>query len=828
MPQRFDPRGRANRALLVGVPEYQEIQPRDLRAVNHNLVRLSEVLRTGKLFEPDEITVCRPEGVDDFTRALNEAVQSAEGLLLFYFAGHGAVPAAADELWLQMRNARVVAGSAAVFQGSQSWSQILGTLVSSRAEQIVVILDCCHAGNAALVWEAGREKQRVSQLMSVQANNLINSGPGTRPTPFTEQLLRILKGGVTGQGGDVGFHALSEELRSYMTKHFKTERPEPWEPQSRPATSGVDVLLATDLPPPVSKDLPPSWWRRRPPVTVGAAVVVVALLGCGAYVLPRLDPPVRCAPPLELRLLTDPDIETTVRKAATAYMASDANRTDDGCRRSGITTYSAGAADVVAAFRDDTEAWQQPATGDINPQRDIGSQPDIWIPAASADVERANSGTRPAFASLGDFQPLASSPIVLAVPESFAHDPSRLKGQKLAGLLAGLRTEYPRAQVRRADPEFTEAALLATSGLYATAASGRDAEKTVAQSGPPAPTARDLLCDLAEVDEVDDRTAVLVPEHLFTTGVGCESWSRAVRVAQYPDDVPGLDLTYVRVTWKNAQRDRDARNEAAEGFREWLGGKDGAEVFRADGFREPAGGGGTADTAGWAVQTVNGTLTDPGPLAGAASGDTMNEALRTYRSANGPGSVLFLLDSSGSMGDKWHGPSGAPGILKQSLRGLGDEDTYGVWSVGEKEGVSHTTLVGFGSHRNADAESTIDKRAEVEAVEADPYHALNDAWSFMAKHKTDDQHPRLIVYLTDDEERDKLTEGGRLARLLKSARERDVPIVVVSVQQGTCDAGKPNERIAVASGGRCLDANRSDLVPALQDEVARTGSGDQR
>ncbi|WP_327178735.1 VWA domain-containing protein [Streptomyces sp. NBC_01335] len=826
MPQRFDPRGRANRALLVGVPEYQEIQPRDLRAVSHNLAQLSEVLRTGKVFEPAEITVCRPEGVDDFTRALNDAVQSAEGLLLFYFAGHGAVPAAADELWLQMRNARVVAGSAAVFQGSQSWSQILGTLVSSPAEQIVVILDCCHAGNAALVWEARREKQRVSQLMSVQANNLINSGPGTRPTPFTEQLLRILKGGVAGQGGDVGFHALSEELRAYMTKHFKTERPEPWEPQSRPATSGVDVLLATDLPP-VDEDRPQQpWWRRGRAAAVAAAAVVVLLAG-GICVLPGLGSPVRCAPPLELRLLTDPDIETTVRKAATAYMASDANRTGDGCRRSGITTYSAGAADVVAAFRDDTGAWQQPATGDINPQRDIGAQPDIWIPAVSADVERASSGAGPAYASMSDLQPLASSPIVLAVPKGFTQVLSQRDGQKLADLVKGLRSKYPQAQVRRADPEFAEAALLASSGLYATAASGRDAEKAVAYPGPPAPTANDLLCDLAEVDEVDDRTAVLVPEHLFTTGGGCESGSRAERVAQYPDDVPGLDLTYVRVTWQNAQRDRDARNGAAEGFRKWLVGKDGAGVFRGDGFRAPAGGGG-ADATAWAVKPAAGTRADTGPLAGAASGDTMDSALRTYRGANGPGSVLFLLDSSGSMGDKWHGPSGAPGILKQSLRGLGINDRYGVWAVREKGGASHTDLLGFGQHRNADAESTIDKRARVEDVEADPYKALKAAWTFMADQDTGDQHPRLIVYLTDDEEKDKLTAGGRLAGLLKSARERKVPVVVVSVQQGTCDPGKPNELIAVASGGRCLDANRSDLVPALQDEVARTGSGDQQ
>ncbi|MEU0957601.1 substrate-binding domain-containing protein [Streptomyces niveus] len=795
---RFDPRGRVNRALLVGVPEYDHIRPRDLAAVDHNLTQLSDVLRTGKIFGADEITVCRPEGVDKFTKALNDAVESAEGLLLFYFAGHGAIPAAGDELWLQMRNARVVAGSAGVFQGSQPWSQVLGTLASSKAKQIVVILDCCHAGNAARVWEAFPDKRHISQLMSVQANNLIGSGSGEKPTPFTEQLVRILRGGVGGNGGDVCFQGLSEELRAYMTRHWRTQRSEEWEPQSRPGTSGADVLLATDLPP-VVRETPRPWWRRNPVLTAVAAGLV-PLLGWGTYVL--TNDAVNCAPPLELRLLTDPDLEPTVREAAASYLTSDANHKDDGCRRSGITTYSAGATDVVAAFRDNSEAWQEPGNGAINPQRDIGAQPDIWIPAVSADAVRARSETGRDSVTLAKAVPLASSPIVLAVPEDVAGENA---DQQVESELNDLVSAFLRTaghQVLRSDPEFTDAALLATRGLYGTAASGKSAEKTVAPPGLPAPTGLDLLCQLPLDPDEDKRTAVLVPEHLLKPGVDCEVRTRAPRKVRYPTDVPGLDPAFVRVTWEGANLDKDARHEAADSFRTWLEGEDGQKKFSEDGF---------------------GKAGDAEPV----SSDELDDTLAKYRNASGPGRVLFLLDSSGSMEDRWQGPSGAPGMLKQSLGGLGSKDTYGVWAVGETDKGSYTELLAFESHKNADAAATIDKGAQVKDVEADPYKALTKALDFMGRKGVDDQHPRLIVYVTDNEESAKLTSGDRLSTLTELARKKEIPVATVSLESGACEVGKPNERIASASGGRCLDTAQSDLMSALQDEVARTGSGDQ-
>lgn len=832
MPQVFDPRGRTNRALLVGVSEYDNTHPKDkhgvagdLKAVRQNLAHLEDALEDGKIFAAGEITLCRPRGVDDFTEELNKAVDSADGLLLFYFAGHGAIPSAGDELWLQMRNARVVAGSEAVFQGSQPWTQVLGTLASSRAQQVVVILDCCYAGNAARVWEAFGAKRNISQLMSVQANNLIDAGQGKRPTPFTEQLVRILRGGIGGEGGDVGFHALSEELRAYMTKHHRTKRPETWEPQSRPGTSGIDVLLATDLPP-VTNEVSFPWWRRKAVVATAAAALVAAL-GLGVFALSGGFTPgnAQCAPPLELRLLTDPGIESTVAKAAGAYMTSGANQTDDGCRRSGITTYSAGSAGVVAAFRDDTAAWQQPSEDKTNPQRDIGAQPDIWIPATSADVERARPESGLAAATLNLSARLASSPIVLAVPDGLAHEQTGpLTGKKLTELVTMFHQTDEKAEVRRAAPEFTDAALLATVGLYAGAASEAQAEDQVAQPGLPSATGGDLLCELPKTDSADKATAALVPEHLLKTGVACDSLRRTPRSAEYPVDVPGLDPAFVQVTWDHADRDKDARNEAVDGFQKWLTGKDGAAVFGGDGFRGPVEEG-AGSPKGLTVH-IRGTVSDPGKPTGPTSGDVLDDTLRRYQAASGPGRVLFLLDSSGSMADKWDGPSGAPGILKQSLGGLGTQDEYGVWAVGQSDGAkgAHTELLALGQHKTDDAAKTLDRHARAMDVEADPSGALTAALDTMARGT--DKRPQLIVYLTDDEDNDKLT-GPRLDALLSSARDKKIPVAMVSLENGGCAPGKPDALIATATGGRCLDATQSDLVSGLRDEVATTGSGVQ-
>ncbi|MEV8531003.1 substrate-binding domain-containing protein [Streptomyces sp. NPDC051211] len=933
---RFDPRGKVNRALLVGVPAYEYKQPDhpvgvpgDLKAVEHNLTALEHALRKGAVFREDEITVCRPDTVDEFDRRLDEAVDAAEGLLFLYFSGHGAVPSTGDTLWLLMRAATIVPGAESVFRGAAPWKTILTVLARTGAEQVVVVLDCCYAGNAAAAWDAldTRQRRRTSLLMSVQANNRIDAGDDDTPTPFTGQLVRFLTEGVGGPDGEVGFNDLAEHLRSHMLEHHTTLRdpPERWEPQHRPAASGADVLLAAGPAGPAGeagdageageedRDGPPGRGEgqgqgqaqaqrqgqgqgqghgtgigneignglrtgqqpgrrigrrsgrgpgggpgrrpgerpgKRPGIRIGprpagktitlAAGALAALVGLIATGFALIGgAPQVCKPALELRLLTDPEIESTVRKAAEAYLVSDANKEGGGCRRSGITVYSAGAADAVAALHDQSDPWQRPTGDDTNPQRDIGPQPDIWIPATSASVARAQAkGNQRRYVELKpDPTPFAYSPMVLAVPQLLATEETDGRVGPLAELTADLRTREQKAEVRRTDPEHSDSGLLATVGLYTSAGASNpaEAERRVAQSGPPSLTGSALLCELPDDKEVDNRTAALVPEFLLKTGVGCDSTTRARRMAAYPEDVPGLDPTYVRVRWQDAGLDAENRDAAAESFHSWLTkrpaedkenkagtGGPGLAEFGKDGFRSPEE---HQPLDSGLTFSQFGALDNPGRLADSVRPEAMTTALQSYRDAGGPGRVLFLLDSSGSMGDLWEGPGGGPGIIQQSLGGLGDQDQYGVWAVATEPGqrAYYRELLAFGRHGRPEAEGAL-RQAKVKDMEADPYQALVAALQEMTQRGTDDERPQLIVFITDDEDIGRLTEGGRLNGLLASAREKKIPVVMASLDSGGCDLNKPDLLISQASGGRCLDT-KSDLVAGLRDEVARTGTG---
>ncbi|MEU9861141.1 VWA domain-containing protein [Streptomyces sp. NPDC047971] len=834
-----------NHALLVTVPEYTSDLPPDpsgvlgdIAAVRHNGTELARALRGGGVFREEDVTTSSPAGSDLFFRDLMRARERADGLLLLYFAGHGLVSSynEPDELWLAMPRTTIVPGDPPAFLQAVRWSEVLPALCQARAEQVVVVLDCCHAGNASAAWNRlpADQRERISLLACVQANDRIDAGDGDTPTPFTGQLVRLLEQGVDGAGGEMGFGALCDALRTHMSTHHTTlrKKPTPWVPQSCPA-DGADVLLAAlgvepPAPPaPPSPDPPREGGRRRRVPVLAWAALALSLAVAAGFAVYRALPASPCASPRELRLLTDPDSAPTVRKAVNVYLESSANREGD-CRRSGITVYAAKAADTVAAFRDSSRFWQDPDT-DTNPQRDIGPQPDIWIPGSAAAVERARSYSGGGSSvELTAHEPFVHSPMVLAVPAQLAEGSEKDRfGRPLVQFVEAMTLRAEGAVVARSDPEHTDAGLLATVGLYGNRPGAAAGVERGLAPGRPLPDGRALLCELPKVPAVDTRTAALVPEHLLRTGVSCGRQTRTPRVAEYPADVPRLTLPFVHVRWDGGDRDKEAREDAVERFRAWLTDPDGAGIaaFTADGYRAGAGETHTPVSPP-ASPPAAGALADPGRLPDAGDAATMNAALEGYRKANGPGRVLFLLDNSGSMRGSWDGPGGGPGIIQQSLGGLGGQDEYGLWTVSSKPGAAdpYTPVLALGTHRNHDEAKRIVGGARIEDNEADPYRALSQAVTAM-KAEDDDSRPRLIVFVTDDEDNTRLTAGDRLESLVTTLGQAGVPVVMVSLDVGGCAKGRPDERIAVASGGRCLDAS-GDLIAGLRDEVARTGTGE--
>ncbi|MGX1302150.1 hypothetical protein RKD35_003638 [Streptomyces albogriseolus] len=232
-----------DRALLIGVSDYRFTKrphgvPGKLPAVEHNVPVLHEALVRAGVFADEEIVSLQSPDFAEAARELQRVAREARGLLLVYFAGHGAIPSGGDELYLQLRDAQVFAGEHTVFNGAVSFSDLMGTvLVTSRADRVVVVLDCCFAGNAARVWEHFEDKRRVVLLMSVQANHRIDAGdPGT-PTPYTENLAELL-----GEEDGTTVSRLAARLRERMAEQKRrTLRNEPWEPQLR-ADAGADAV----------------------------------------------------------------------------------------------------------------------------------------------------------------------------------------------------------------------------------------------------------------------------------------------------------------------------------------------------------------------------------------------------------------------------------------------------------------------------------------------------------------------------------------------------------------------------------------------------------
>ncbi|MDT0448051.1 VWA domain-containing protein [Streptomyces hesseae] len=854
-----------DRALLIGVSQYVSDRPLevaeglgDIAAVERNLTELTAALRAGGVFAEDRIESLSSPGVEQFEQRLGHVRDATDGLLLVYFAGHGIVDTRTGghgRLLLGLRDATVEHGGPG-FPGWISWDDTLRRLCSgaSARRHTVVILDCCYAGNAAGAWEEldEQDQARISLLLAVQKNQRIDAGDAATPTPYTAELVRHLAYLAGEPAGPLTLGVLQERLVAGL-KEARTAGRRAWSPQICRKDAGEHVVLArppaTVPPAPPPRPVAPPPLPRKPPSSrrarlIAASLAVVVALAATVWWLASGDsrgdgPSASCAhhPPLELRVLVDPDLGPAVREAADGFVASAANEDGDGCRRSGVTVYSAGSAETVEAFRTQYGEWAHAGRSGFNPVGTVGPQPDVWIPASSSSARRARdeSGTQPSVLSLDfdDAEPLAYAPPVLLVPEQLAEAEGGRTGRTLAELMTAMRAKDAKAQVRRADPRNTDAALAAARGLYRVDAP-RTVELSQRRQGRSMPTGKDLVCGLARggsADEraVDRRTAVLAAEPTLAQYRDCAGTTGVTRVAEYPADVPGLDPVFVHVRWNDARLDEGERDRAVQRFRDWLATKDGRKVLQDAAFRrtpsEPL------------PSPPPGLLSDAGPLPRALTVDEAVDTMEKHRQANAASRVRFLLDSSGSMSRWWDGPNGAREILKQAMGRFGPEDMFGVWGVASAgSDAPYRDLLAFGTHGSwsrAAAKPEQDKAAEAAkkvddaepdlSKEADIGGALKAALEQMPQGTEDDGHPQLVVLLTDDEDNVRMN-AARQDELVAAVAARKVPVVMVSFDSGGCLKDRLDLRVAEASGGTCLDA-RGDLTRDLGAEVAQVAQG---
>ena len=852
-------------ALLVGADRYDHWD--DLPGVRRNLEELAGALVAGHAFAPQQVTSCRPEREVDFLQHLQEAVERARGgVLLLYFAGHGRLSRDGGELYLMLRQSRPSNGELlAPYAEAVNWHHTVfprlhdavthGTATAPPVRRIVVVLDCCNAGNALSVFDPGTVSaggQRITVLAAVQVNRRIAAGDDHGPTPYTAALVDLLRHGVTEEatppaaGQPVCAGPLAEALVRRMAGHH-THEGDRWVPRHHLAEKGPDVLLGWTVgdppgPGPTPAPTPrPPWWHRYRRLLAGAlagALAVLAAAGAVALV-DVLRGTHRCPVPTEVRLLTDPDTAPSLRYAVTAFLRSDENHDADGCRRSGVTVTAAKSTDVVTALR---RSWRPASRQGLQPQRDLGAQPDVWIPGSTTALRRvkqdggtARNGAHPRLEVRGN---VAYTPVVLSVPDALALPERLWNSHATLAALTDALAERNRGEdpvVLRADPEHTEAAQLATAALYGLGDGGapvptatvRRIEEEADLLAPSPRNAYELLCTLDTSDrDLDRRAAVLVPEHVVLQRtanphrLGCAVGTPTGRRSAYPSDTHWLDLPFVHVRWPSADRDEERRTQAVRSLGDWLTSEAGQAVLAEEGYW-------TADPEGGELRRPAASMptlerfpgeVPPAPLEAAA----VDRALRLYRTARGPGQVLYLLDRSGSMRQQWAVTGGAVDLLTQSLRALGPEDEYGIWTVA---GAGHQEFRRLGRHRESPerVRAALAEQGTV-ARDSDPATALERALAELAEHGGDGR-PQQLVLVTDNEDVNQYVVGKRRGKLLDTVARRGVPLVVVSLRTAGCGPDETVHALAQASGGRCLDASE-DLAAALQNEVARVGTGD--
>lgn len=208
------PHSERSRAVLIGTSTYAADSGfAPVPQVAENLARFAALLRELTNLTHIEV-LADPGSPEDFARALEPAVDAAEDLLLFYYAGHGVtIGNNSTELALTHRGSTLRRSG----YSTLPYTVIRDDIRASRAAVKVVILDCCHSGkafgHAALAGdddnEALRELAEIEGAYVLTAATKFAAAQGPDGcTAFTGMMLRLLRAGDPDAGEYLSFARL--------------------------------------------------------------------------------------------------------------------------------------------------------------------------------------------------------------------------------------------------------------------------------------------------------------------------------------------------------------------------------------------------------------------------------------------------------------------------------------------------------------------------------------------------------------------------------------------------------------------------------------------
>lgn len=236
----------ASRVVLVGGSRYTHLRP--LPTVTNNLDELAAIFTDPALWglPPEFCTIVRdPASPQEIDAALAEAAGSVrpDGLLVFYFAGHGLIDPLTGALHLAVTGTsrHMVHSTATPFEWVRRW------FLNAPAGARVVILDCCYSGRAtegmgepaAIADEV--EIDRTCVLVAAPANRTALAPPGERFTAFTGVLIDLMRTGVPAGPALLDMDTLYR--RAEQTQHARN-RPLP---QLRARNGGERIPLVRNL-----------------------------------------------------------------------------------------------------------------------------------------------------------------------------------------------------------------------------------------------------------------------------------------------------------------------------------------------------------------------------------------------------------------------------------------------------------------------------------------------------------------------------------------------------------------------------------------------------
>ncbi|GAB3440167.1 caspase, EACC1-associated type [Actinophytocola sediminis] len=274
-----------SRAILIGVPRYQDAAYRSYPAVGNSVDGMRTLLVESGLcgWRPDQVTsFVNPTNAGKFLGQLRDLVRATTGVLLLYFVGHGVV-SEQGELCLALADTDHANPDTTGLEYAKIKRMLYaGTPATTR----IVILDSCFSGRAiGLGTVGGTQLADLSETSGTYtltaADELAHVAAEGRHTAFTGELLDLLtRDGVPG-----GPRGLTLN-RIYLQLRRRLEAKNLPRPNQRSEDTAAAFVLASNTvhPRPLGQEVqrraaPATRLSRRHLLTGAAGVGAVAALG---------------------------------------------------------------------------------------------------------------------------------------------------------------------------------------------------------------------------------------------------------------------------------------------------------------------------------------------------------------------------------------------------------------------------------------------------------------------------------------------------------------------------------------------------------------------